>query len=78
MLKPSLCGHSTRSQKALNIPLRKNIGPKIWLVFVLTQENAFSYRFLFKANRKSIGSFEKLVLGIFKITFRLRDRHIFM
>ena len=29
---------------------------KFELVFVLTQENAFSYRFHFKVNRKSIGS----------------------
>ena len=29
---------------------------KFELVYVLTQENAFSWRFLFKANRKSIGT----------------------
>ena len=29
---------------------------KLGLVFVLTLENTFSYRFHFKANRKSIGS----------------------
>ena len=28
------------------------------LVFILTQENAFLYRFHFKGNRKSIGSFK--------------------
>ena len=32
---------------------------KIELVFVLSQENAFSQRFHFKANRKSIGSSKK-------------------
>ena len=31
---------------------------KLELVFVLTLENAFSYSFHFKANRKSIGSFK--------------------
>ena len=45
------------------------------MVFVLAQENAFSLRFRFRANTKSIGS---SVLGIFKIVHRLRDRHIFM
>ena len=45
------------------------------LVFVLTQENAFSLRFHFKANRKSIGSFK---IGIFKIALHLRDQHAFM
>ena len=48
------------------------------LVFVLTFENAFSESFHFKANRKSIGSSKKSVLGIFKIALRLRDRHVFM
>ena len=38
------------------------------LVFVLTQENAFSHRFHFKANRKSIGSFK---IGIFKKALHL-------
>ena len=28
---------------------------KFELIFVLTQENTFSYRFRFKTNRKSIG-----------------------
>ena len=32
---------------------------KFELVFVLTMENAFSYRLHFKANRKSIGSSKK-------------------
>ena len=32
---------------------------KIGLVFVLTLENTFSWRFHFKANRKSIGSSKK-------------------
>ena len=32
---------------------------KFGLVFVLTLENAFSWRFHFQANRKSIGSFIK-------------------
>ena len=44
------------------------------LVFVLTQENAFSSRFYVKANRKNLGSFK---LGIFKIALHLRDRHAF-
>ena len=51
---------------------------KLDLVFVLTFENAFSYSFHFKANRKIIGSFEKPVLGFFKIALRLRDRQVFM
>ena len=51
---------------------------KFGLVFVLTLENAFSQRFHFQGNRKSIGSSKKSVLGIFKIALRLRDRHVFM
>ena len=51
---------------------------KIWVGFVLTLENAFSQSFHFEANRKSIDSPKKTVLGIFKITLRLRDRHVFM
>ena len=47
---------------------------KLELVFVLTQENAFH----FKANRKSIAFLKKWCQGIFKIAFRLRDRHVFM
>ena len=45
------------------------------LVFVLTQENAFLWRFYFKANRKSIGSFK---IGVFKIALHLRERYAFM
>ena len=45
------------------------------LVFVLTQENAFSQRVHFKAKRKSIGSFK---LGILEIALHLRDWHAFM
>ena len=37
--------------------------PKFGLVFVLTLENAFSWRFHFKANRKSIGSSTKRYQG---------------
>ena len=48
---------------------------KFWLAFVLTLENAFSWRFHFKANIKSTGS---SVLGIFKIALHLSDRHVFM
>ena len=51
---------------------------KFRLVFVLTLENSFSWRFHFQASRKSVGSSKKTVLGIFKISLRLRDRHIFM
>ena len=51
---------------------------KFGVVFVLTLENAFSYRFRFKANRKSIGSSKKSVLGIFEVALCLRDRHVFM
>ena len=32
---------------------------KMWVSFVLTQENANSQRFHFKGNRKSIGSSKK-------------------
>ena len=45
------------------------------LISILTQENGFSLRFHFKANRKSIASFK---IGIFKIVLHLRDRHAFM
>ena len=51
---------------------------KFGLVFVLTLKNAFSRRFHFQDNRKSIGSSKKTVLEIFKIALRLRDRHVFM
>ena len=51
---------------------------KFRLVFVLTLENPFSWRFHVQASRKSVGSSKKTVLGIFKISLRLRDRHIFM
>ena len=55
-------------------------------VFVLTQENGSSWKFYFKANRKTLYSSkkkkekkkEKTVTGIFKIAFRLRDRHVFV
>ena len=39
---------------------------KLELVFVLTQENAFSLRFPFKANEKSIVFFKKAALWNFK------------
>ena len=39
---------------------------KFGLVFVLTLENAFSLRFHFQANRKSIGSSKKRCLGFSK------------
>ena len=39
---------------------------KTELVFVFTQENAFSYRFHFKANRKSTGSSKKWNRGFLK------------
>ena len=51
---------------------------KFGLVFVLTLKSAFSRRFHFQDNRKSIGSSKKTVLEIFKIALRLRDRHVFM
>ena len=51
---------------------------KFEFVFVLTLENTLSWRFHFKANRKSIGSSKKMVLGIFKIALRLRDPHAFI
>ena len=40
-------------------PLSVTFMEKLELVFVLTFENAFSYSFHFKANRKSIGSSKK-------------------
>ena len=42
----------------------------MWVIFVLTQKNAFSQRFYSEANRK--------ILGIFKKVFHLRDKHGFM
>ena len=55
---------------------------KMWDRFVLTQENAFSWRFCFKANRKILWYPLKTVLGIFKIPpfkrsacFYLTDNH---
>ena len=44
----------------------------IWVGFTLTQENAFSYRFNFKANRKGIGSpkkWYKAFLAFLTLTF---------
>ena len=58
--------------------LATSLPAKLGLVFVLTLENAFSYRFHFKVNRKSVGSPKKTVLGIFKMALRLRDLHVFM
>ena len=43
------------------------------LVFVLTQENAFSYRFHVKLTKRA----KKNSLEIFKIALRQRDRHVF-
>ena len=57
--------------------LSASVTTEFGLAFVLTLENAFSYWFCLKANRKSTGSFKK-VLAIFKIAFRLRDWHVFM
>ena len=53
---------------------------KFELVFILTQENAFSLRFDFNANGKTVDSSTKrdFLLGIFKIALRLRDQHVFM
>ena len=51
---------------------------KFELVFVLTQENPFSLRFHFKANRNSIGSSKKAALKLFKIAIRLIYWHVFM
>ena len=47
---------------------------KYELVFVLTLENAISWRFNFEDNRNSI----RKVLGVFTIALHLRDRHVFM
>ena len=47
-------------------------------VFVLRLENVSSYRFHFKASRKSKVFFKKKLLGIFKIDPRLRYRHVFL
>ena len=51
---------------------------KFGLIFVLTLETAFSWRFHYKANGKSIDSSQKLGIGIFKIAFRSRGWHVFM
>ena len=49
---------------------------KFELVFVLTQEKAFSLRLNFKANKHRF--FQNRVLEIFKIALGLSDRHVFM
>ena len=67
--------HQTDSENVWLL-LSANFTPKFGLVFVLTLENAISYRFYFKTNGKSIGS-SKMVPGIFKIILRLQDRHAF-
>ena len=51
---------------------------KFELVFVLTQENAFPWRFHFKVRGKEHRFFYKTVLRIFKIALHMRDRHAFM
>ena len=48
------------------------------LVFVLTQENAYSQRFHLKANRKSIGSSQNNTTDFEKLTLRLRDQDVFI
>ena len=55
--------------------LSKSFTAKFELVFDLALEKAFSQKFHFEANRKSIDSSKKV---IFKIALCLRDRHIFM
>ena len=65
--------HLERNEKLLFSTFQQGLWQK--LVFLLTKENAFSLRFHFKANKKSIGSFK---IGIFKIVLHLRDRHAFM
>ena len=42
-----------------SLNILERLTTKFELVFVLTQENAFSQRFHFKANRRSIGSSKK-------------------
>ena len=51
---------------------------EIWVGFCINTWKRFFLEVLFKANRKSIGSSKKMILRIFKIALRLRDRHVFM
>ena len=52
-------GDSSNRQKNKWLLLSANFSAKFELVFVLTLENAFSWRIYFKANRKSIGFSKK-------------------
>ena len=61
-----------------NFQFSTKIYRKFDLVFLLTQEKAFSERFQFNANGKSRGSTKKILLWIFKIVSVFRDRHVFM
>ena len=63
MFKPSLCRYSTRSQMALNIPLRKTIseqkslsflGPKIWSTIDPSNKNVRTSSFFMHAVKKNI------------------------
>ena len=51
-------GHSSK-RKNEQLPLLASFTAKLQLVFVLIQENAFSERFYFEANRKSTDFTEK-------------------
>ena len=63
MFKTSLCRYSTRSQMALNIPLRKTIseqkslsflGPKIWSTIDPSNKNVRTSSFFMHAVKKNI------------------------
>ena len=55
--------------------LPENFTAKHELAFVLTQENAYVWRFHFKANRRGISSSKKIPV-ILKIALRLRHWYI--
>ena len=48
-----------QTERKQTVALFSNYYGRIWLVFVLTQENAFSWRLPFKVNRKNISSSKK-------------------
>ena len=51
---------------------------KIWVSFCLNTGKRFFLEFSFSSQQKEHMFFYKAVLGIFKVTLRLRDRHVFM
>ena len=51
---------------------------KIWVGFYLNARKHFFLEVSFKSKQKEHRFFQKAILGISKIAFRFKDRHVFM